>query len=209
MENGHIESDAATEARRGDYVLSKVADLPTLHGHFKVRVVQDASTTDHVLVYKGELEDREDVPVRIHSECLTSEVLHSQRCDCRQQLAAALDYFETHGSGVLIYLRQEGRGIGLLNKINAYALQDSGLDTVEANTELGFPIDSRTYELAVDCLRLLRVASVCLMTNNPEKLEALRRHNIKVARRIPLLIEPTPFSDPYLKTKRTKMKHLP
>ena len=188
--------------------LSAVADLPTHHGQFKVRVVRGPDRLDHVLVYKGDLEGREDVPVRVHSECLTSEVFHSMRCDCEQQLAAALDYFESHGFGALIYLRQEGRGIGLLNKINAYALQDTGLDTVEANVELGLPEDSRTYEMAVRCLEVLGIKSVRLLTNNPSKLDAFAQHNVQVTSRVPLHMKPNSFNDPYLKTKRTKMNHL-
>ncbi len=209
--NGHSEEAPAAngKARPEEYVFSEFADLPTRHGRFRMKIVQDREERDHVLVIKGDVEGKEDVPVRIHSECLTSEVFHSLRCDCRQQLAAALDHFEAEGVGIMIYLRQEGRGIGLLNKINAYALQDSGYDTVDANTELGFPADGRTYDMAVDLLRMLKVKSVCLMTNNPLKLEALREHDFPVSQRIPLHCESNPFNDPYLKTKKDRMDHLP
>ncbi len=130
------------------------------------------------------------------------------RCDCSQQLAAALDYFEQEGIGVLIYLRQEGRGIGLFNKIQAYTLQDSGLDTVEANAKLGLPDDARTYEAAIEILRLLNIRSVRLMTNNPLKIDALKGHDFEMTERIPIHVEPNNFNVAYLRTKKTKMDHL-
>lgn len=188
--------------------LSAPADLPTKHGKFKIRAFQDAEGRDHVVVYKGEPADLENVPLRIHSQCLTSEVFHSMRCDCSQQLAAALDYFEREGIGVLVYLRQEGRGIGLFNKIQAYTLQDGGLDTVEANAKLGLPDDARTYEVAIAILRLMSIRSVRLMTNNPLKIDALKWHDFQVTERIPIAIEPNPFNGAYLNTKKTKMDHL-
>jgi len=188
--------------------LSTPADLPTKHGRFKIRAFQDAEGRDHVVVYKGDPADGENVPLRIHSQCLTSEVFHSLRCDCSQQLAAALDYFEQEGAGVLIYLRQEGRGIGLFNKIQAYTLQDDGLDTVEANAKLGLPDDARTYEVAIAILRLLRIRSARLMTNNPLKIDALKWHDFEITERIPISIEPNSFNGAYLKTKKTKMDHL-
>lgn len=188
--------------------LSTPADLPTKHGQFKIRVFQDLEGRDHVVVYKGDPADGHNVPLRIHSQCLTSEVFHSLRCDCSQQLAAALDYFEQEGAGVLIYLRQEGRGIGLFNKIQAYTLQDDGLDTVEANAKLGLPDDARTYEVAIAILRLLRIRSARLMTNNPLKIDAMKWHDFEITERIPISIEPNPFNGAYLNTKKTKMDHL-
>lgn len=190
--------------------LSEAADLPTPYGRFRIRVVADRQGREHVLLSKGEIEDGEDLPVRVHSECLTSEVFHSLRCDCREQLMAALEYFETEGRGLLIYLRQEGRGIGLLNKIEAYALQDGGLDTVEANVQLGLPEDGRTYDVAADVLRdVLGVRSIRLLTNNPLKLEALARLGIQVNGRVPLHMAPNSHNSEYLRVKRDKMQHLP
>lgn len=187
--------------------MSSPAVFPTEFGEFEIRAIRDADGHEHVIVQIGEVSGVEDVPVRVHSECLTAEVLQSMRCDCREQLLAALEKLSTEPSGVLIYLRQEGRGIGLFNKIEAYALQDTGLDTVEANEKLGFPADARTYEVAASILAALGVGSVRLMTNNPRKLEALERHGVRVTRRLPLLIEPGRYNDRYLRTKRFKMNH--
>jgi GTP cyclohydrolase II len=188
--------------------ISEVANLPTSHGHFQVRVVKEACGTEHVIIYKGAIENAGILDVRVHSECLTGEVLGSLRCDCDQQLDWALDHIENLGTGMVIYLRQEGRGIGLFNKIRAYALQDSGLDTVEANKELGFASDLRTYEVAVEILNTLGINSINLITNNPRKVEALRKHGIDIKRRIPILIEPNDHNRGYLKVKGEKLKHL-
>lgn len=185
---------------------SSAAEFPTHHGTFKVRAIRDQAGLEHVLVFKGDLTGKHDVPVRIHSECRTSEVFHSLRCDCREQLVAALDYFESEGIGVMIYLRQEGRGIGLFNKIEAYALQDRGLDTVTANGALGFSADSRTYDVAVEVLRILGVRSVRLLTNNPRKVEAVMQHGIGVER-IPHRFKPNSHNAAYLRTKQQKMEH--
>ena len=144
---------------------SEVAKLPTSHGDFHVRVVKDNGGTEHVIIYKGEVENAINIDVRVHSECLTGEVFESRRCDCDQQLDWALDHIESIGTGMVIYLRQEGRGIGLFNKIRAYALQDTGLDTVEANIELGFPSDMRTYEFAGEILNTLGIRSINLIKN--------------------------------------------
>ena len=144
----------------------------------------------------------------MHSECLTSEVFESLRCDCDQQLDWALDHIESRGLGMVIYLRQEGRGIGLFNKIRAYALQDTGLDTVEANQELGFPSDLRTYEVAAEILNVLGVGSINLITNNPRKVDALLKHGIEITRRIPILIEPNVHNKRYLKAKGDKLNHM-
>lgn len=190
--------------------LSESAELPTPHGRFRIRVVTDHEGREHVLLTKGEIEEAEDLPVRVHSECLTSEVFHSLRCDCREQLQAALDYFESQGRGLLIYLRQEGRGIGLLNKIEAYALQDGGLDTVEANVQLGLPEDSRTYDVAAEVLRdILGVRSIQLLTNNPLKLQALEQHGIMVNGRVPLHMPPNSHNSEYIRVKFDKMQHMP
>jgi len=149
------------------------------------------------------------VPVRLHSECLTGDVMGSLRCDCRDQLEKSLRFIEEHGTGVLVYLRQEGRGIGLMNKIRAYSLQEKGYDTVEANQRLGFENDLRDYDLAVRILKALEVKSVALITNNPAKIAALAKGGILVSRRIPLVVRPNRFNARYLKTKRSKLGHLP
>jgi 3,4-dihydroxy 2-butanone 4-phosphate synthase/GTP cyclohydrolase II len=197
-----------TEAQDNKITFSEVARLPTSHGEFRVRVVRDSSSTEHVIIYKGEIEKTDILDVRVHSECLTSEVFESLRCDCDQQLDWALDHIENLGKGMVIYLRQEGRGIGLFNKIRAYALQDTGLDTVEANIKLGFPSDMRTYGIAGEILNALGITAINLITNNPRKLDALRNHGIEIKRRIPILIEPNTHNMRYLKAKGDKLNHL-
>lgn len=187
--------------------VSASARLPTKSGVFQIQIVRDEERKEHVILSKGEVVGRENVPVRIHSECLTSEVFRSLRCDCEDQLRAALRYIESEGFGILIYLRQEGRGIGLFNKIEAYALQDEGFDTVEANEQLGFPVDARTYDVAVNLLRLLRVKSVRILTNNPGKIAALRRAGIAIHECVPLRMPANPHNTTYLKTKKKKLDH--
>jgi 3,4-dihydroxy 2-butanone 4-phosphate synthase/GTP cyclohydrolase II len=187
--------------------ISASARLPTKHGVFKIRIVVGSDRKEHVILYKGRLGGRANVPFRIHSECLTSEVFNSMRCDCNEQLEAALAYIQNAGVGLLIYLRQEGRGIGLFNKIRAYALQDEGLDTVEANEQLGFPPDQRTYGLAAQILERLRIRSVRILTNNPEKINAMRAHGIVIADCLPLTVRPNRHNKAYLKTKRAKLNH--
>jgi 3,4-dihydroxy 2-butanone 4-phosphate synthase / GTP cyclohydrolase II len=196
------------EVQNDEVTFSEVAKLPTSHGDFLVRVVKDSYGTEHVIIYKGAIENADVLDIRIHSECLTGEVFESRRCDCDQQLHWALDHIEALGTGMVIYLRQEGRGIGLFNKIRAYALQDTGLDTVEANQELGFPSDMRTYGVATEILHHLGISSVNLMTNNPRKLDALRKYGIKISSRIPILIEPNDHNRHYLKVKGDKLNHL-
>ncbi len=174
-----------------------------------VQAVRPAGTADeHLIVYKGDPMGGSDIPVRIHSSCATGESLGSLRCDCHQQLAASLEFFEAEGLGMIIYLRQEGRGIGLFSKIDAYALQDQGLDTVEANLELGYPEDSRSYEIAVRILHGLDIQSVRLLTNNPRKIAALEDHGIPVTERVPIRIPSNIHSDRYLAVKREKLDHL-
>jgi len=187
--------------------LSTPAIFPTEYGRFAIRAIKDAEGREHVVISNGDPAGLENVPVRVHSECLTSEALHSMRCDCREQLQASLSLLGERGVGVVVYLRQEGRGIGLFNKIEAYALQDTGLDTVEANQELGFPIDSRTYEVAAYVLMELGVSSISLMTNNPMKIEALESLGIRVSERLSLGIEPGQHNDRYIKTKQFKLNH--
>lgn len=185
------------------------ADLPTARGTFRVVVFRDRRNGhEHVAMIKGSVQGMEGVPVRIHSECLTSEVFGSLRCDCRAQLDRALDFIGQEG-GVLLYLRQEGRGIGLGNKIRAYALQqENGLDTVESNLALGFADDLRRYDIAAEMLRSLGVQSVDLITNNPLKIAGLVDEGVPVRRRIPSRTPAHPLNANYLKTKRDRSGHL-
>ncbi len=186
-----------------------VATLPSRFGDFQiVAFYNDLDKKEHVALVKGNACCREDVPVRLHSECLTGDALGSLRCDCRDQLSTALTKIGEMECGVLIYLRQEGRGIGLLNKMKAYQLQDFGYDTVEANVALGFKDDEREYDIAAHMLRALDIRSVQLMTNNPKKIEGLERHGIKVNGRIPHIIPPNEHNKHYLETKRDKSGHL-
>lgn len=183
--------------------------LPTLHGEFEVYVFRNRiDHKEHLAIVSGDVRDRDDVPVRIHSECLTSEVLGSLKCDCREQLNVTLQEIARQDSGVVLYMRQEGRGIGLGNKIRAYALQQQGLDTVEANHRLGFPDDLRRYDIAAEMLRLLGVNSVRLITNNPNKIKGLEDEGILVRDRIPLVMEPNLHNIGYLQTKAAKSGHL-
>jgi GTP cyclohydrolase II len=163
---------------------------------------------EHLAVIAGEVEGDEDLLIRVHSECLTGEALHSLRCDCRDQLDLALERIQSKGTGAVIYLRQEGRGIGLGNKIRAYAKQDGGLDTVDANLALGFEDDQRGYQVAADMLRDLGVGSVALMTNNPRKVQGLENDGIQVTRREPHEVEVHDHNREYLKTKQDRLGHL-
>lgn len=197
--------------RRTESTLTLYAEapLPTERGLFRTLVFRDGRTgAEHVAMVKGELGAGESVPVRVHSECLTSEVLGSLKCDCRAQLDRALDHIAERGRGVLLYLRQEGRGIGLGNKIRAYALQAEGHDTYEANRLLGFPDDLRRYDVAAEMLRLLGVHSVELITNNPQKLAGLAEAGIEVRGRIELPSPANPHNVGYLRVKRDRTGHL-
>lgn len=186
------------------------SDLPTERGLFRVVVFRDRRDgKEHVAMVRGDVQGKEGVPVRIHSECLTSEVFGSLRCDCRAQLDRALDFMAQQNAGVLLYLRQEGRGIGLGNKIRAYALQqEHGLDTVEANMKLGFPDDLRRYDIAGEMLKSLGVESADLITNNPLKIAGLVDEGVPVRRRIPSRTHTNPLNVDYLKTKRDRSGHL-
>ena len=185
------------------------SELPTAKGTFRIVVFRDRRNgKEHVAMVKGSVRGQEGVAVRIHSECLTSEVFGSLRCDCRAQLDRAMDFIGQHG-GVLLYLRQEGRGIGLGNKIRAYALQqEQGLDTVESNLALGFADDLRRYDIAAEMLRSLGVQSVDLITNNPLKIAGLVDEGMPVRRRIPSLTPVNSVNAAYLKTKRDRSGHL-
>ena len=184
------------------------ASLPTEHGDFRVLAYE--STIDretHVALVKGDIGDGQNVLVRVHSRCLTGDVFHSARCDCGLQLDAALDRISAEGRGILLYLNQEGRGIGLSNKIRAYELQDQGLDTVEANERLGFKADQRDYGIGVQILRDLGVRSMRLLSNNPRKLVGIEGYNLSVVEWIPLEIPPSEHSRGYLRTKKEKLGH--
>jgi GTP cyclohydrolase II len=182
--------------------------LPTRYGEFRCIVYDTADGAEQIALIAGAVHDAEPVTVRLHSECLTGDVFGSRRCDCGEQLADSMQYLQSHGRGILLYLRQEGRGIGLLNKIRAYALQDQGYDTVEANTMLGLPEDARDYQYAAEILRDLGVHEVRLLTNNPAKITGLEQYGIHVVERIPLEIRPNPANARYLHTKMTRMGHL-
>lgn len=188
-----------------------IAKLPSQFGDFNIYAYRNSlDNTEHVAIVKGDpslFSDRE-VMVRVHSECLTGDALGSLRCDCRGQLQSALKMIEHAGSGVVVYLRQEGRGIGLINKLKAYALQDLGLDTVEANERLGFAADLRTYGVGAQILHDLGVKKMRLITNNPRKIAGLKGFSLEVVGRLPLLVETNEYNVRYLETKATKMGHL-
>jgi GTP cyclohydrolase II len=185
-----------------------VADLPTRFGDFRIVAFwNNRDAKEHVAVVHGDVLEREDVPTRLHSECLTGDALGSLRCDCRDQLEVALRALGAMDRGCLVYLRQEGRGIGLINKVRAYALQDTGLDTVEANLALGFRDDERDYAIAAHMLRSLAIRSVRLMTNNPAKIRQLTQYGLRVSGRIPHVIPSNPHNRFYLETKASRSGH--
>ena len=186
-------------------------NLPTEFGKLRLRVYRDDDTAagrdEPLALISGILDTKKAVNVRIHSACLTSEVLGSCKCDCKQQLNQALTYISEH-SGIVIYLHQEGRGIGLGDKVRVYALQEHGYDTIEANEMLGLPVDARNYDMAIDILRDLGVKQVNLLTNNPEKINALDKADIEVVERVQIHTEVDPAALSYLDTKRTRMGHM-
>jgi GTP cyclohydrolase II len=189
--------------------IAAVAELPSRFGDFHiVAFTNNQDGKEHVAIVKGEVFDAEDVPVRLHSECLTGDVIGSLRCDCRDQLEAALIKIGKMDKGIVLYMRQEGRGIGLTNKIRAYSLQDQGMDTVEANLALGFRDDERDYAVAAHMLHTLQVRSIKLMTNNPKKVAQLEQYGIKVTERIPHILPPNEHNLFYLETKAAKSGHI-
>ena len=184
------------------------AELPSIFGAFTVVAFDSIDGREHAAIVRGLVDGQSDVMVRVHSECFTGDVMGSLRCDCRQQLEHAMNCIGAEDAGIVLYLRQEGRGIGLANKIRAYALQDDGLDTVEANHALGFDDDERTYDIAAQMLKSLGVRSVRLMTNNQKKVDGLMQHGIAVTARIPIIMETNSHNETYLRTKREKSGHL-
>ncbi len=203
-------ADLIAYRRRHDKLVERVVTtrLPTSFGEFNV--VGYRSLVDekhHVAMVKGNVQDESDVLVRVHSECLTGDVFHSLRCDCGEQLESALAMIEEEGQGVLLYLAQEGRGIGLLNKLKAYNLQDKGLDTVDANLELGLPVDLRDYGIGAQILSDLGLTSIRILTNNPKKIRGLEGYGLSVTDQIPIQHAPNPHNEAYLRAKRDRLGH--
>ena len=182
--------------------ISEQANLPSRFGHFNVKAFKEGDK-EHLVIYAKELEA--EPLVRVHSECLTGDAIGSLKCDCRDQLEYALDLVAKNG-GMVIYLRQEGRNIGLFNKINAYALQDKGLNTIEANHQLGFAADERSYEIVTYILEYFNIKKIQLLTNNPKKINSLE--NIEIIKRVPIVMEANEFNSDYLNVKRDEMGHL-
>ena len=185
--------------------ISQIAILPTQYGTFKIQAFKDAEGKEHLALFTENLKEIEAPIVRVHSECLTGDALGSAKCDCGEQLTYAQALIAKEG-GMIIYHRQEGRNIGLLNKVNAYALQDTGFDTVAANHQLGFRADERTYEIVEFILNHFGIKKLKLLTNNPAKMESLP--NINIVERIPIQITPNPHNENYLKTKKDQLGHL-
>ncbi|MDX1295987.1 MAG: GTP cyclohydrolase II [Sulfurimonadaceae bacterium] len=185
---------------------SNIARLPSKYGQFRIKVYKEGSQ-EHLAIFTDGFEQQEAPLVRIHSECLTGDTLGSIKCDCNNQLHKAMKLIAAEG-GLIIYHRQEGRNIGLLNKVNAYALQDEGKDTIEANLELGFQVDQRTYDVVSEVFKDFGLKQIRLLTNNPKKVEIVEATDVEIAERIPVIIEPNPHNEGYLKTKKEQMGHL-
>ena len=204
-------ADLIAYRRRVEKLVEKVeeVDLPTAHGHFRLSMYKSRVTgLEHLALVKGKVDDGEPVLVRVHSECFTGDVLGSERCDCGPQLHAAMEAVEREGRGAVLYMRQEGRGIGLEQKLHAYHLQEKGMDTVEANVALGFAPDLRDYGEGAQILADLGIRKVRLLTNNPCKVKGLDGYGIEIAARVPIVIPPNAYDRRYMETKRTKMGHI-
>jgi len=183
-------------------------DMPTKYGHFKLVAFKDNTNgAEHLAMIKGEWKKDEPVLTRVHSSCFTGDILGSFRCDCGEQLHKAMKMVEEEGKGLILYMNQEGRGIGLMNKLRAYKLQEEGLDTVEANLQLGFGMDERDYGVGAQILRSLGVTKLKLMSNNPKKRTALKGYGLEIVEIVPIEVEPNPYNEKYLQTKRDKMGH--
>lgn len=203
----NYESDRATDR----YSVKKEAEanLPTEFGSFKIAGFRSTTSDEEfVALVKGKVDPEKPVLVRIHSQCLTGDVFHSLKCDCGPQLKRAMEMVQAEGSGIIVYQHQEGRGIGIVNKIRAYALQDEGADTIEANVKLGFAIDAREYNQCAEIIKMLGARKVRLMSNNPDKVSALRNAGLEVVERVPLEVKASPPAFRYLLTKKEQMGHL-
>jgi 3,4-dihydroxy 2-butanone 4-phosphate synthase / GTP cyclohydrolase II len=204
-------ADLITYRYRHERLVTRVAEakLPTKLGDFKVIAYKsNADPTEHVAVVMGDVATNEPVLVRVHSQCLTGDIFHSLRCDCGEQIEMAMKRIAEEGRGVVLYMRQEGRGIGLHNKIKAYALQDKGMDTVEANLALGFKADQRDYGVGAQILADLGIHKMRLMTNNPKKMTSLSSYGLKIVEQLPITTKPNKYNKQYLQTKQKKMGHL-
>ena len=204
-------ADLIRYIRKTEKLVKKVEEvnLPTKYGNFKLHLYEDIfDNNSHLALSLGDFSHEKSTLVRVHSECLTGDVFHSQRCDCGDQLETAMQMISDNKSGVIVYLKQEGRGIGLLHKIKAYRLQEGGLDTVEANEELGFLADLRDYGVGAQILKDLGITNITIMTNNPKKLVGLEGHGLNIVSRIPIKIKPNQNNKEYLKTKKSKLGHI-
>ena len=204
-------ADLIRYIRKTEKLVKKVEEvnLPTKYGNFKLHLYEDIfDNNSHLALSLGDFSHEKSTLVRVHSECLTGDVFHSQRCDCGDQLETAMQMISNNKSGVIVYLKQEGRGIGLLHKIKAYRLQEGGLDTVEANEKLGFSADLRDYGVGAQILKDLGITNITIMTNNPKKLVGLEGHGLNIVSRIPIKIKPNHNNKEYLKTKKSKLGHI-